>query len=368
MAEDSLQEKTEPATPQRREEARRRGQVARSNELNSFAVVFFGMLFLFFAAPTMISGLLEVSRDVFAGMNTAPGTDADAVWYMRTLGWQVLAILVPLFAAVVAVGVFANASQVGFRVSPKAMEPKLDKFNFVSGLKRLISRRSLVDLIRNVLKLALIAAVAYFAVRAEEKNFLTLADLDTAGILKFAGGAIFRVGIKIVLALLALAVFDYLYQKWDFEKSIRMTKHEIKEEMKRYEGSPLVRARIRQVQRELARMRMTKEIPTADVVVTNPTHLAVALKYDTESMSAPTVVAKGARLLAEKIRDIARKAGVPVVENAPLARALYSSVEVGAQIPAELYKACAEVLAYIYRLRGKASAEPQLQGASEETV
>jgi flagellar biosynthetic protein FlhB len=353
MPEESLQEKTEPATQHRREEARRRGQVARSPELNSFAVVFFGMVFLFFAGPVMIDSLLQVTHGIFAGINTAPQTDADAVGYMRTLGGRILTILVPLFAALVAIGVFVNATQVGFRFAPKALEPKLDKFNLASGLKRLFSRRSLVELIRDVLKLSLIGSVAYFAVRAEEKHFLILADLDTAGILAYLGGAVFRVGIKIVLSLFALSVFDYLYQRWDFERSIRMSKHELKEEMKQYEGSPLMRARIRQVQRELARLRMAKEIPGADVVVTNPTQLAVALKYDTESMSAPTVVAKGARLLAEKIREIARTAGVPIVENAPLARALYGAVEVGAQIPAELYRACAEVLAYVYRLRGK---------------
>jgi len=353
MPEESLQEKTEPATPHRREEARSRGQVARSPELNSFAVVFFGMLFLFFAGPTMVDGLLQVSHRLFADLNNAPATDADAIWFMRALGGRVLTILVPLFAAVVTVGVFANATQVGFRFSPKALEPKLDKFNLASGLKRLFSRRSLVELIRDVLKLALIGSVAYFAVRAEEKHFLTLADLDIAQIFTYLGGAVFRVGIKIVLSLFALAVFDYLYQRWDFERSIRMSKHELKEEMKQQEGSPQVRARIRQVQRELARMRMAKEIPNADVVVTNPTQLAVALKYDTDSMSAPTVVAKGARLLAQKIREIARTAGVPIVEDAPLARALYSSVEVGASIPAELYRACAEVLAHVYRLRGK---------------
>ena len=365
MPEESLQEKTEAATPHRREEARQKGQVARSPELNSFAVVFFGILFLFFAGPAMIRGLLELSQYVFGSLVAAPGNDADAAMYLRGIGVRVLTILAPLFLAVVTIGIFANAAQVGFRLSPKALEPKFEKFNLTSGLKRLFSRRSLFELVRDVVKLSMIGTVAYFSVRAEEQHFVALTDTDIAGILSYAGGAVFRVGLKIVLSLFALALFDYLYQRWDFERSIRMTKHEVKEELKQHEGSPQIRARVRQVQRELARMRMTQEIPTADVVVTNPTRLAVALKYDTETMGAPVVVAKGARLIAQKIRELARAADVPIVENAPLARAIYSSVEVGGQIPAELYRACAEILAYVYRLRGHQQPSAQPQPVSE---
>lgn len=352
MPEESLQEKTEKATPHRREEARQKGQVARSQELNSFAVVFFGLLFLFFSAPAMVRGIAELAQYVFSNLATAPGNDADAIMYIRGLGGRLLMILAPLFLMMVVIGIFANVVQVGFHLSPKGLEPKLDKFNLVSGLKRLFSRRSLFQLVRDVIKLALIGTVAYFAVRAEEKYFIALTETDVAGIMSYAGAAVFRVGLKIVLSLFALAVFDYLYQRWDFERSIRMTKQEVKEEQKQHEGSPEIRARVRQVQRELARMRMTQEIPGADVVVTNPTELAVALRYDTGTMGAPTVVAKGARLLALKIRELAAAAGVPIVENAPLARAIYSSVEVGSVIPVELYRACAEVLAYVYRLRG----------------
>jgi flagellar biosynthetic protein FlhB len=245
------------------------------------------------------------------------------------------------------------------------LQPKLDKLNVVNGLKRLLSRRSLVELVRDLLKLAIIGIVAWLAVRAELDRIMTLADAEPAGILTVAGWAVFRVSIKVILALLILALFDYAFQRWDFERSIRMTKQELKEEYKLYEGSPLMRSRIRQVQRELARMRMSKEIPHADVVVTNPTALAVALKYDSETMSAPTVVAKGARLLAERIKEIARSAGVPIVENKPLARALYASVEIGAIVPAELYKATAEVLAYVYRLRGKTVAAPSAEVPAE---
>jgi flagellar biosynthetic protein FlhB len=257
---------------------------------------------------------------------------------------------------VMAVAVMVNGAQVGFRIAPEALQPKFDKFNLSKGFKRLFSSRSAVELIRDVLKLAIIGTVAWFAVRAEMEGFISLSESDTATILSFTAWTIFRVGIKIIIALLVLSLADFAFQKFDFERSIRMTRHEIKEEYRQQEGSPQMRSRIRQVQRELARMRMAKEVPHADVVITNPTTLACALKYDSEIMGAPVLVAKGARLIAEKIKEIAREANIPIVENKPLARALYASVEVGSPIPADLYKAAAEVLAYVYRLRGQVAA------------
>ena len=353
MADDSVQEKTEPATPHRREEARKKGQVARSVELNSFGVLFFGTLFLLFAGPALARDMADLMRQILANLHTAPATTNDAVSMLVKVGLRVIVMLAPLFLAVLAIAIVVNGAQVGFRITPEALKPKPEKLDLVKGFKRLFSRRSFVELVRDLLKLAIIGVVAYYAVAAERDGFLSLADADISGILTFAAWSLFRVGIKIILALFLLAVGDFAFQRWDFERSIRMTKHEIKEEMRQHEGSPQLRSRIRQVQRELARMRMAREVPKADVVITNPTHMAVALKYDIETMSAPTVVAKGARLLAEKIKQIARDAGVPIVENKPLARALYSSVEVGGLVPAELYKAVAEVLAYVYRLRGE---------------
>ena len=353
MADDSVQERTETATPHRREEARKKGQVARSVELNSFAVLFFGTLFLLFAGPKLARDMADLMRQILANLHTAPASANDAVAMLTHVGLRVMLMLAPLFLAVVAIAIVVNGAQVGFRITPEALKPKPEKLDLVKGFKRLFSRRSFVELIRDLLKLAIIGVVAYYAVAAERNDFLSLADADISGILTFSAWALFRVGIKIILALAILAAADFAFQRWDFERSIRMTKHEIKEEMRQQEGSPQLRSRIRQVQRELARMRMAREVPKADVVITNPTHMAVALKYDIDTMSAPTVVAKGARLLAEKIKRIARDAGVPIVENKPLARALYASVEIGGLVPAELYKAVAEVLAYVYRLRGE---------------
>lgn len=364
MADDSIQEKTEPATPHRREEARKKGQVARSTELNSFAVLFLGTLFLLFAAPSMTRDLALLLRELLGNVGAAPGSATQYVHTLTQIGLRVLVILAPLFLMVMAVAIVVNGAQVGFRVAPEALQPKFEKFNMAKGFKRLFSRRSLVELIRDVLKLTIIGTVAWFAVRAEMDGFISLSESDTSAILSFTGWAVFRVGVKIVIALLALALGDFAFQKWDFERSIRMTRHEIKEEFRQQEGSPQMRSRIRQVQRELARMRMAREVPKADVVITNPTTLACALKYDPETMGAPVLVAKGARLLAEKIKEIALAANVPVVENKPLARALYASVEIGSPIPADLYKAAAEVLAYVYRLRARTGSALDARTAS----
>ena len=365
MAEESYQEKTEEATPHRREEARKKGQVARSMELNSFAILFFGLLFLVFTGPAMVRQVAALMREMLSNVTGVSGGADTYIGLLMHLSLRCLLILAPLFVALITVGILINAAQVGFSASIESLQPKLEKLNLANGLKRLLSRRSLVELIRDLLKLTIIGVVAWFALRVELDRIMTLTDVDPAGILSAAAWSVFRVSIKVILALLVLAIFDYAFQRWDFERSIRMTKQELKEEYKLYEGSPQMRSRIRQVQRELARMRMTKEIPKADVVVTNPTSLAVALKYDSETMSAPTVVAKGARLLADRIKEIARAAGVPIVENKPLARALYASVEVGASVPADLYKATAEVLAYVYRLRGKTSANAGAEAVTE---
>lgn len=351
MAEESFQEKTETATQRRREDARKEGKVARSVELNSFAILFIGVLTLFFAMPLMMRQVSDLMRELFQSTATLNITVEQIPQMFFTLGTRLLIILAPIMIALAVAGLLVNFAQVGFHLTSKPLEPKLEKLDLVKGLKKLFSMQSLVGLARNLLKLAIIGWIAYTAIRAESKHFISVLDGDLTNLLSFAGQAAFHISLKIALAMLVLAILDYAYQRWDFEKSIRMTKQEIKEEVKQYEGSPITRSRMRRVQQELSRMRMSREIPKADVVITNPVHLAVALKYDADNMGAPTVVAKGARLLAEKIKEIARKHNVPIVENKPLARTLYQAVEIGMEIPANLYKAVAEVLAYVYRLK-----------------
>ncbi len=354
MAGDSAQEKTEPATPRRKHEAREEGKVSRSQETSSVAILLFGAIAMYFFLPGTFSKLGELSRQLYANAPSMRFTPENFTALftnvMSTYGLAVAPI-------VVSVGIIAFAiayMQVGPLLSAKAIEPKMDKLNVVKGMGRLFSAKSLFELFRDMLKLSIIGVVGYFAITSEFEKVIPLADSDVVGILSFIGQAAFRVVIKICLVMIVIAVLDYFYQKYDYEKSLRMSKQEVKEEMKRYEGSPELKGRIRRVQREMAMSRMMEKVPESDVVVTNPTHLAIALKYDADTMSAPTVLAKGQRLIAERIKEIARENDVPIVENKPLARALYKVVDIGMTIPANLYKAVAEVLAYVYRLKGKA--------------
>lgn len=365
MPEESFQEKTEPATQRRRRDARKEGKVARSIELNSFAILFVGVMVLFFAMPLMMRQISDLMRELLQSSATFDLSVGFIPRVFFTFGARLLIILAPMMIALLVAGLLINFSQVGFHLTAKPLEPKPEKLDIIKGLKKLFSMQSLVALIRNIIKLVIIGWIAYTAIRAESKHFVSVLDSDVYNLLSFTGQAAFHISLKIALAMLVLGLLDYAYQKWDFEKSIRMTKQEIKEEIKQYEGSPITRQRVRRVQQELSRMRMTREIPKADVVVTNPVHLAVALKYDADNMGAPTVVAKGARLLAEKIKKIAREHQVPIVENKPLARALYQAVEIGAEIPANLYKAVAEVLAYVYRLKNPEAAFEQPPSATE---
>ena len=234
------------------------------------------------------------------------------------------------------------------------MEPKWEKLDVIKGLKRLVSVRSLVMMVRDTLKLFIVGFVAYKAISSEFENFFLLPDLTTMAMGMTMVKLAIVIALKIGGAILVLAVLDYAYQKYEFEKSIRMSKQELKDEFKDTEGSPQIKSRVRQIQREMARKRMMGAVPDADVVITNPTHLAVALKYNTDEMTAPYVVAKGERLLALKIKEIALEHDIPVFEDRPLARALFKTCEVGTMVPASLFRAVAEVLAYVYRLKGKA--------------
>ncbi len=259
----------------------------------------------------------------------------------------------PVLVAMVVIAFTANVAQVGFHISPKAMEPKLDKLDLVKGFKRLFSLQSFVRMIRDVVKLAVVGLVAYWSIESEFKSFFLLPDQTVTQLAAVMVGVALKIALKIGAIILVIAIFDYAYQKYEFEKSIKMSKQELKEEFKETEGSPQIKSRVRQLQREMSRNRMMRAVPQADVVITNPTHLAVALKYDPEGGSAPEVVAKGERLIAQRIKEVAIANNVPVVEDKPLARALYKMCEVGQFVPATLYRAVAEILAYVYRLQGK---------------
>lgn len=353
MPEESFQEKTEAPTARRREDARKRGQVARSMEINSVAILLVGLLTLRVFGPTLFASLADFMR--FAVRDAAHiDLNADNAAICVRHGMQALGmLLLPVAAVLAATGLAVNFAQVGFYVSAEPMTPKLDKLNPLSGLKRLFAMKSLVNLAVSLAKIAIIALVCYVSMRRMLGETVFLSDQSPRDILCFITGHAFTIALRVCLVLIVIAALDYGYQRWEHEKGIRMTKQELKEELKQYEGDPMVRSRIRGIQRQMAMKRMMAEVPKADVVITNPVHLAIAIRYEAGAMNAPTVVAKGARLVAEKIKKIAAENGVPVMENKPLAQAMYKGVKVGQEIPQEFYRALAEVLAYVYRLGRK---------------
>lgn len=340
--------RTEKATPKRRQEARRRGQIARSSEIPSTLVLISSLLFLRFMGPYMVRKIEELMVLTFG--TSDPGSMGYVVGFAyRTFLW----IIVPMFTVVLVVAISSNLVQTGFLLTFFPLKPDLRKLDPFLGAKRLVSLRSWVELLKAFVKVALVGYVSYSVIKSGYERILLLGSEGPKEMMGSIGAVGFGIGIRISALFLVLSFLDYLFQRWEHEKSIMMTKEEVREEIKETEGDPLLRSRIRRRQRMIAYARMMQQVPRSDVVVTNPVHVAVALLYLPKEMSAPKVVAKGARLMAERIKEIARMNGVPIVENPPLAQALYRDVEVGEEIPPSLYKAVAEILAFVYRLKGR---------------
>jgi flagellar biosynthesis protein FlhB len=354
MADDSFQEKTEPASDKKREEARRKGRIPRSVELNSAFVLLFGMLILSFGGTALVGGLAEVVRASLIRSGTTTVSMANLHSLATEGALTVGVILAPVILGIMGVGLAAAVLQVGFVFSPEVMRPTFEKINPLNGIKKImISRRSLVELAKSLLKVTLVGMVAWWSVQDVIAECPALVQSDASSLLGFIGQAAWGVGLRMGLVFMVLAVLDFFYQRIEYEREMRMSKEELKEETKATEGDPMVKSRIRTIQRRIAYRRMMADVPKADVVVTNPTHLAVALRYDAEEMHAPSVVAKGADLIAMKIKEIALEHQVPVIEDRPLAQALYRSVDIGEQIPEKLFQAVAQLLAYIYRLKNQ---------------
>ena len=353
MPETAGQEKTEKATPKKREEARKKGQVASSREVSSAMVLMSSMGFFYFAGSWMFWNLSEVITRVFQNIGTLQiNSIDDASVFSLEVMTRLLAILVPFFLPLAILGFAANILQVGFKMSSEAITPKLNKLNPVSGIKRLVSLKALVELAKSVIKLLFIGAIAYLLLKSDIKAFPLLVHQEVGQILVFIARVSLKICFFVCLALIVMAILDFLYQRWQHEQDLKMTKQEVKDEQKQTYGDPKVKSRIRSLQLEMARRRMMDAVPEADVVITNPTHFAIALKFDAQEMIAPRVLAKGAGHVAQRIKEIATEHQIPLVEDKPLAQALYKMVELGDYIPAELYRAVAEVLAYVYRLRG----------------
>lgn len=340
------EERTEKATPKKREDVRKKeGMAARSADLTSGVMFLFSVFFLRLWGPSLFSHFASL---VEGGLATA-GEEATSAAILRNLKAGLVGMmgtLAPLGLALFAVALLINGLQVKLYFVPKAVKPRGERINPILGLKRLFSPRSLAELVKNVAKVALVGAVAYSSVRSDYVKLHAMVGAGVTQALAAYMRVIFNAAFKVALAMFAIGCADYGYQKWEFERNIRMTRQEIKEEFRQTEGDPNLRAAIRSRMREIARRRMMQRLPEATMVVTNPRHYAVALKYK-KRMPAPRVIAKGVDFLALRIREEAEKLGIPVVEDPPLARALYASAEVDQEIPPELYKAVAEVLAYL---------------------
>ena len=349
------EERSLPATPKRRTDARNKGQVARSPEITVAVSLLTAWLVFHAFGSGMASSLADLLTSSYQNLKQPDLTDVGLHAFGLHTAMLMGKILLPIIGALILAGLVANVLQVGLHITPQAARPQLSRINPLSGVKRLFSVRSLEELVKSLLKLALVAFLCYKAISDHMGDLLQLSGSDFHTGMGAINDIAMELLIKVGLAYLVLALLDFGFQRWQFEKDLRMTKQELKEEMRSQELNEQIRGRIRSLQRQLARQRMMQRIPQADVIITNPTHYAVALKYDAEKMAAPKVVAKGQRLLAEQIKSIARAHGVPLVENKPLAQALYRAVEVDQEIPRELYKATAEVLAFIYRLKQRAS-------------
>ncbi len=346
-------EKTEEASSRKLEKSREEGQVAKSIEIPSVFVLLAGTLGLYVSAYFLYKNLLAVMHDSFFFNFVPKLNDVEVVHLLFNYTIRFLLMTAPVMAAVFIAALVSNFLQVGFEISWKAIEPKLSRINPISGFKQKFSSIAIVNFVKSILKIVIVTIVAYLEVKKKLDSIIRLYDHDTAYILLAILKIAFIIYLKVIAVMIILAVLDYIFQKWKFLQDQKMTKQETKDELKQTEGDPQVKARIRQLQTEAARKRMMAEIPEADVVVTNPTRLAVVLKYDGTTMEAPHVVAKGAGPVAANIKKIAAESNVPVVENKELARNLYKMVDIGGEVPMELFQAVAEILAYVYKLKGK---------------
>ncbi len=352
MAEDNDPEsKTEDPTPRRREEARRQGQVPFSAELVGGVVTLAGVIGLNATGAGLWWAMWAVFREDLPHAFHPEFGSASAQDLIAQTVVRMLAALGPLFAILLAVGTAASVVQVGFEIHTEKLEPNFDKLNPATGLERLFSLAGVVKAGLTILKVIAFAVVAYIVLEGRSGLVLALGRHSLPAAAYTGWAIVLRLALYLASAIVLVAVLDYLYQRYKFEQSLRMTKQELKDELKQEDGDPQIKGRIRQIQRERSQRRMMAEVPKATVVVTNPTHFAVALRYDGAKDAAPVVVAKGADRWAFKIAEMARRNAVPVVERPIVARALYSGVKEGKPIPQALFQAVAEILAFVYRLR-----------------
>ncbi len=349
MPEEQLGDKTEEPTPRRRQEARERGQVAKSPDLNAAIILLGAVMVLGMFGPAMLGRMKLFMQTTFEQAVTTEVSLSN----IRHIGGRVFSayagIIGPFAAVVFVLAGLSNVLQSGVLFSGQPLMPQLSRLNPLSGLGRIFSRRGAVRLVVSLAKMVLMAAIIYITVRGELENFVVVSEAEFEGAAAYGMHAVFVLAVRMAVALLILGILDFAWQYFQHENELKMTRQEVRDELKRMEGDPMIRDRRKRLQRQMAMQRMMHEVPEAAVVITNPTHVSVALKYD-KGMTAPVCVGKGKDLVALRIRRIAAEHDIPMVERPPLARALHDAVEVGQPIPDDFFGAVAEVMAYVYKL------------------
>lgn len=353
MADEDDSQKTEDPTGRKLSKAKEKGQTGSSTEIKNWSVLFGGAMSLTLIAPWTMNGITDISRVFIERPEDIPVEIGSIAPMAVEISLQMLIYTSPVFAVLILLAIASNVGQVGLIYAPSKIMPDWKKLSLFAGFKRMFSIRAVVEFLKGIAKLSVVTLVSYSMAIPYFSDVEVMPDFSTAAMLDRMYIVAIVVTVGAVLVMTVLGVFDLLYQKFEFTKSMRMSRQEIKDEYKDTEGDPQIKARIRQLRSERAQRRMMANVPEADVVVTNPTHYAVALSYKMDDMQAPRLVAKGMDSLALKIREVATENDVPIVENPPLARALYASVELDAEIPVEHYQAVAEVIGYIMKLKGK---------------
>lgn len=348
-------ERTEPATPKKRQDIRKKGQTFQSREITSALIIISGFLAVYFTAFNVINKFIYLFKYLlynYIGPNDDIFSLNGISKFMNQIFSVFISIVLPIIISIFLVSLISTYAQVGFLFSSEALKIKLNRLNPIDGFKRLFSKRSIVELAKSIIKICVLIYILYSYLILQYKGIPQLLDMTVQDLIKYFLNIFSGILLRITIVLIILGVADYIFQWRDFESNIKMSKEDIKEEFKETEGNPEIKSQIRKRQRQISMRRMIMDIKKADVIITNPTHLAIALMYDNKVSDAPIVIAKGQDYVAEKIKEEAKKYDIIVVENKPLAHALYKSTNIGDSIPANLYKAVAEVLAYVYSLKG----------------
>ncbi|HOF39284.1 MAG TPA: flagellar biosynthesis protein FlhB [Candidatus Hydrogenedentes bacterium] len=354
MPEQTGGEKVLPASPRKITKAREEGRVARSQDLSSAWSLCIALLTLYLLGSSAAAGMVSISRHYFQEASLLADELANPQWVALGALARMARILLPFLLVMLAGGLAMNLAQVGFLFAPAALTPRFERLNPFSGFQKFLNLRSFIELVKSVVKLTAIGAIVYVTFRSRWQELLAWPVLTPAGLAGAMASLVGLVWLRVVLAMLVLGILDYGFQRWQYLQELRMTVQEAREEMKEIEGDPRIRQRIRQIQRQMAMQRMMRAVPEADVIVTNPTHVAVALRYNAQEMEVPVVTAKGARLLAERIRALAEEHEVPIVQKPDLARMLYRTLEVGQPVPENLFVAVAEILAFVFEIDRRA--------------